>query len=54
MASTINKGEDVLNKPVVQAFVAIAHKRSFPPKHTIVHAGAEPETLFARRFSYSR
>lgn len=36
----------MLNKPVVQAFVAMAHKRSYPPKHTIVHAGDEPQTLY--------
>ena len=39
-------GSAMLQKPVVQAFVAMAHKRSYPPKHTIVHAGAEPHTLF--------
>jgi CRP/FNR family cyclic AMP-dependent transcriptional regulator len=36
----------VFEKPAVQAFVAAAHKRSFPPKHTIVHVGAEPNALF--------
>jgi len=36
----------VLHKPVVQAFVQAAHKRSYPPKHTIVHAGDEPHTLY--------
>lgn len=36
----------MLNKPVVQAYVAQAHKRSFPPKHTIIHAGDEPQSLY--------
>lgn len=36
----------MLDKPVVQAFVAMAHKRSYPPKHTIVHAGSVPQTLY--------
>lgn len=40
------KGKYVLDKPVVQAFVAMAHKRSYPPKHTIVHAGDVPQTLY--------
>lgn len=33
-------------KPVVQAFIQQAHKRSFPPKHTIIHAGDTPQSLF--------
>jgi CRP/FNR family cyclic AMP-dependent transcriptional regulator len=36
----------VLHKPAVQAFVQAAHKRSYPPKHTIVHAGDTPHTLY--------
>jgi len=40
------KGMYVFDKPVVQAFVAMAHKRSYPPKHTIVHAGSVPQTLY--------
>jgi len=44
--ATNYKGRNVLNKPVVQAFVALAHKRSYPPKHTIVHAGEKPHTLY--------
>jgi CRP/FNR family cyclic AMP-dependent transcriptional regulator len=36
----------VFDKPVVQAFVAMAHNRSYPPKHTIVHAGDTPQTLY--------
>lgn len=36
----------VLDKPAVQAFINIAHKRGYPPKQTIVHAGANPQSLF--------
>lgn len=36
----------MLNKPVVQEFIQLAHKRSFAPKHTILHAGDEPTSLF--------
>ncbi|HUR41666.1 MAG TPA: cyclic nucleotide-binding domain-containing protein [Verrucomicrobiae bacterium] len=36
----------MLNKPAIQTFVAQAHKRSYPPKHTILHAGDTPTTLF--------
>lgn len=36
----------MLSKPVIQAFVSQAHKRSYPPKHTILHAGDTPTTLF--------
>lgn len=36
----------MLEKPVVQAFVSMAHKRSYPPRHTIVHAGDQPSTLY--------
>ena len=36
----------LLSKPVVQTFIAQAHKRSYPPKHTILHAGDMPTTLF--------
>jgi CRP/FNR family transcriptional regulator, cyclic AMP receptor protein len=36
----------VLTKPVIQTFIAHAHKRSYPPKHTILHAGDMPTTLF--------
>ena len=36
----------MFDKPVVQAFVAMAHKRSYPPKHTLVHAGDVPQTLY--------
>ncbi|PPE75966.1 cAMP-activated global transcriptional regulator CRP [Solimonas fluminis] len=36
----------MLDKPAVQAFVAQAHKKSYPPKHTLIHAGDEPQSLF--------
>jgi CRP/FNR family cyclic AMP-dependent transcriptional regulator len=36
----------MVNKPVIQAFVAQAHKRSYPPKHTILHAGDTPTSLY--------
>jgi CRP/FNR family transcriptional regulator, cyclic AMP receptor protein len=40
------QGAGVLDKPVIQTFVAQAHKRSYPPKHTILHAGDVPTTLY--------
>ena len=36
----------VLQKPAVQAFIAQAHKRTLPPKHTVIHAGDEPTSLY--------
>lgn len=36
----------MMEKPVVQAFVAQAHKRSYPTKHNIIHTGDEPQTLY--------
>lgn len=36
----------MLTKPIIQAFVAQAHKRSYPPKHTILHAGDIPTSLY--------
>ncbi|SFF48880.1 CRP/FNR family transcriptional regulator, cyclic AMP receptor protein [Fontimonas thermophila] len=33
-------------KPVIEAFCAIAHKRSFAPRHTIIHAGDPPQSLY--------
>lgn len=36
----------MLTKPIIQAFVAQAHKRSYPPKHTILHAGDVPTSLY--------
>jgi CRP/FNR family transcriptional regulator, cyclic AMP receptor protein len=36
----------ILSKPVIQTYVAQAHKRSYPPKHTILHAGDVPTSLY--------
>ena len=36
----------MLQKPVIQAFIAQAHKRSYPPKHTILNPGDTPTSLF--------
>ncbi len=36
----------VLEKPVVQHFIAVAHKRGYPARKNIVHAGASPQSLF--------
>lgn len=32
--------------PALVPYLEQAHKRSFPPKHTIVHAGDEPHSLY--------
>lgn len=36
----------MLDQPAVQAFIAQATKRSYPPKQVIIHAGDEPLSLF--------
>jgi CRP/FNR family transcriptional regulator, cyclic AMP receptor protein len=36
----------MLNPELRQQFLARAYKRSFPPKHTILHAGDPPTSLF--------
>ncbi len=36
----------MFEKAAVQAFIALAHKRSYAPKQAVVRAGAEPESLF--------
>lgn len=36
----------MLDQPAVQAFIARATKRSYPPKQAILHAGDEPSSLF--------
>lgn len=36
----------MFDKPAVQAFIAQAHKRSYPPKHTLIHTGDDPQTLY--------
>lgn len=36
----------MFDKPVIQAFIAQAHKRSYPAKHTLMHTGDVPQTLY--------
>ena len=36
----------MFEKPVVQAFIAQAHKRSYPAKHTLIHTGDTPQVLY--------
>ncbi len=36
----------MLEKPAVQAFINIAHKRSHAPKQVVVNAGTAPQSLF--------
>lgn len=36
----------MLDEPVIKAFADAGHKRSFPPKHTIIHAGDDPSSLY--------
>ena len=36
----------MLDQPAIQAFIAQATKRSYPPKQIIIHAGDEPLSLF--------
>jgi CRP/FNR family cyclic AMP-dependent transcriptional regulator len=46
-AAKTQGAEDVmLSKPVVQSFIELAHKRSYPPKHTLIHAGDDPQSLY--------
>lgn len=33
-------------KPAIQELIARAHKRSYPPKHTLIHAGDQPTSLY--------
>ena len=42
----VDDANSMLDRPAVQAFVGMAQKRSFPPKHTIIHSGEEPTSLF--------
>ncbi|MDB5967755.1 MAG: family transcriptional regulator, cyclic receptor protein [Hydrocarboniphaga sp.] len=35
-----------MQKPAIRAFVAQAHKRTLPPKHTIIHAGDDPKSIY--------
>lgn len=41
-----NVHQSALSHPAVQAFIAKAHKRSVPPKQTIVRAGEIPDSLY--------
>ena len=36
----------MLDKAVVQSLIGQAHKRSYPPKHTVLHAGDIPTSLY--------
>jgi CRP/FNR family cyclic AMP-dependent transcriptional regulator len=36
----------IFSKPAVQAFVQQAHKRSYPPKHTLMLAGDPPQSIY--------
>jgi len=36
----------VLDKVVVQSLIGQAHKRSYSPKHTVLHAGDVPTSLY--------
>lgn len=36
----------MFDKPIIQEFIARAHKRSYPPKHTLIHAGDTPASLY--------
>ena len=39
-------GGAMFDKPGIKEFIARAHKRSFAPKHTLIHAGDEPQSLY--------
>lgn len=36
----------MFEKPAIQAFIAIAHKRSYAPKHCVLKPGETPQSLF--------
>ncbi|MEQ1440193.1 cyclic nucleotide-binding domain-containing protein [Fontimonas sp. SYSU GA230001] len=36
----------MFDRPEIQAFIAQSLKRSLPPRHTIVHSGESPQSLF--------
>ena len=36
----------MFDKPAVQAFIGMAHKRSYAPKQCVLQAGEEPQSLF--------
>ena len=37
---------EMLQRPAIQHFVGLAHKRSVPPKQTLMHAGDSPQSLY--------
>ncbi|MFC4251660.1 cyclic nucleotide-binding domain-containing protein [Sinimarinibacterium flocculans] len=36
----------MLDSNAIAAFIARAHKRSLPPKHTVLHAGDRPQSIY--------
>lgn len=36
----------LFERPAIQHFISLAHKRSMPPKHTLMHAGDTPQSLY--------
>lgn len=36
----------MLDKSILRAFISQAHKKSLPAKHTLIHSGDEPESLY--------
>lgn len=36
----------MLDSQAIEAFIDRAHKRSLPPKHTVIHAGDRPQSLY--------
>jgi CRP/FNR family transcriptional regulator, cyclic AMP receptor protein len=36
----------MLDSQAIHAFIGRAHKRSLPPKHTVIHAGDRPQSLY--------
>lgn len=44
--TTMHMANQALTTEPVQAFISGAHKRSFSPKHTIIHAGDAPQSLY--------
>jgi len=44
--ASVALGGDVLDNPAVQAFIAIAHKRSCPPNDAVVYSGDVPESIY--------
>lgn len=36
----------MFDRPAIQRYIATAHKRSYPPKHTLMHAGDPPQSIY--------